>query len=929
MPDKNKKVNGNQDGEPIKKKRTKDETLSARDQEVFDWTKDYVESPMYRERLSNFYKYPDYIQRLRSEGLDNTAIKHVPWFPAPISGVTMTNPLWKDYANIIIDDSEISNVINDNPSFDQEVIAHELSHVNNGGLRRGRNLSYAEERYLLDRNKIFNHLSKDLQKDIQEKGKKEGLSKYLYKNTNSLKFLDYYDHRFRHDILPAEQKSNFDAVRFLLKQKGLYDAGTQKMTPALWDKITTDEKNKDLYDSRSFIEMIQDYEDKDIIDILNTVAGNPNKTPMGNSGLKINNNMPDPTKGRKQSASNDDDVARANRIVELSRQWGVPTNQIYSTVQRGPKNIYTGYTPRVSTQYYTVGNNPRSITDRYEDTTTGYSAAAYNTKNLSNADQLATSITPATPIQTPQPQMGYGGYMPGLPGRKKRANFGTSMGWDMKNQYQGYFDWGGAIPPMQHMQDGYMVPDGIDAKFDWGGAIPPNQKQVNGYMVPSNIFPGDGPAYHPSVQDTAAVNMTRNSMFGGGRIPNYWASHLAYGGDVNFPNPTAYFEPDEIPQAENGKKVRKLPVQDQQAMMDPRRPVYSSEPNRFMVPNRFQNIGQAPVNSMYNQFIDPSAPMSNFQIPRAVPMYGLPTFEDGGGLSRSEDYGSKKKPYPSVNKSDFAGGGRSYPIPTKADAIDALRLAGLHGRDDVKAKVYAKYPSLRKADYGIKLMMNGGIIPSSLENYHQSQAQYDPQFAASGIRIKPENRGKFNATKKRTGKTTEELTHSSNPVTRKRAIFAQNASRWNKGEYGLDINDDLQPIRGVQAGNPTPDISLKNTPARVQDYMSEPTPDESTTGRNTVVSNSIGAPSINISAAPLITGLAGVIGQAANRARNSNSYAKQVRQSMMQPTYNPYMSGTGYTNLYQNGGIVPGQTYDLTQDQIDFLSNQGYDIEFL
>ena len=47
------------------------------------------------------------------------------------------------------------------------------------------------------------------------------------------------------------------------------------------------------------------------------------------------------------------------------------------------------------------------------------------------------------------------------------------------------------------------------------------------------------------------------------------------------------------------------------------------------------------------------------------------------------------------------------------------------------------------------------------------------------INIKKENRGKFTATKKRTGKTTEELTHSKNPVTRKRAIFAQNAKKWN------------------------------------------------------------------------------------------------------------------------------------------------------
>lgn len=66
-----------------------------------------------------------------------------------------------------------------------------------------------------------------------------------------------------------------------------------------------------------------------------------------------------------------------------------------------------------------------------------------------------------------------------------------------------------------------------------------------------------------------------------------------------------------------------------------------------------------------------------------------------GGLT-SKDRGSSKHPYPSVLSKDFAGGGRSYPIPTKADAIDALRLAGLYGRSDVKAKVYSRYPELRK-----------------------------------------------------------------------------------------------------------------------------------------------------------------------------------------------------------------------------------------
>lgn len=59
-----------------------------------------------------------------------------------------------------------------------------------------------------------------------------------------------------------------------------------------------------------------------------------------------------------------------------------------------------------------------------------------------------------------------------------------------------------------------------------------------------------------------------------------------------------------------------------------------------------------------------------------------------------------------------------------------------------------------------------------------STINYLNYFKKGGIYIKPENRGKFTETKKRTGKTTEELAHSKNPLTRKRAIFALNARKW-------------------------------------------------------------------------------------------------------------------------------------------------------
>lgn len=56
------------------------------------------------------------------------------------------------------------------------------------------------------------------------------------------------------------------------------------------------------------------------------------------------------------------------------------------------------------------------------------------------------------------------------------------------------------------------------------------------------------------------------------------------------------------------------------------------------------------------------------------------------------------------------------------------------------------------------------------------------------IEIKEENKGKFTATKKATGKTTEELTNSKNPITKKRAIFAQNAASWShKKEKGGEM----------------------------------------------------------------------------------------------------------------------------------------------
>ena len=115
-----------------------------------------------------------------------------------------------------------------------------------------------------------------------------------------------------------------------------------------------------------------------------------------------------------------------------------------------------------------------------------------------------------------------------------------------------------------------------------------------------------------------------------------------------------------------------------------------------------------------------------------------------GGLNRKQDYKSKSKPYPKVNSKNFAGKKRSYPIPTKDDAVDALRLAGLHGRNDIKEKVYNKYPELRKkySNGGIYSVTSKGktkLYPSFINTNDIVYNENIRKKAFNGIKIDKEN----------------------------------------------------------------------------------------------------------------------------------------------------------------------------------------------
>lgn len=180
-----------------------------------------------------------------------------------------------------------------------------------------------------------------------------------------------------------------------------------------------------------------------------------------------------------------------------------------------------------------------------------------------------------------------------------------------------------------------------------------------------------------------------------------------------------------------------------------------------------------------------------------------------GGLSRSKDYGSKSKPYPNVDKKDFAGKNRSYPILTKSDAIDALRLAGLHGRDDIKTKVYNKYPELRKH------AKNGGVY--TVTSNGKTSLRMIP---STGERIKFKNGGTENIEKtvtlvpeiyglgledELTNKINQPIVNYQSPVERIKYDILDTNGRFNP-TTGVDLNtkrkyDNKQDIMNKRTYN--------------------------------------------------------------------------------------------------------------------------------
>lgn len=142
-------------------------------------------------------------------------------------------------------------------------------------------------------------------------------------------------------------------------------------------------------------------------------------------------------------------------------------------------------------------------------------------------------------------------------------------------------------------------------------------------------------------------------------------------------------------------------------------------------------------------------------------MYSKPPFVQGGHWVQNPIWQGQQWNY-RLSPSQVAN---NWDILRTLEYANDAENAGFYVTDDK-----GRYPIIN----GI---VEGGVLP----NIDVVAKPLRPRrsLKTGGIYIKPENRGKFTETMKRTGKTAEELSHSSNPLTRKRAIFALNARKWN------------------------------------------------------------------------------------------------------------------------------------------------------
>lgn len=219
----------------------------AKDASVRAFFNNYITSPKYKERLSGFYKYPDLLQQRRADQVANISIRENPgdasaYYP---NGTNANEVSFSEKERQILGESRAG------------VLAHEISHATNGPQnQKPYQLSDLESNFIAKRNKLLPPSTlAHFQKLAKEKG--TTLAEVMRNDW--------------HDQNPSESKSDVDALRFLLKDRKLYDAGKADFTPDILNKA-----KKDPVIKKSFLfnRLLQNFDDASLIEIMNKIAMN-------------------------------------------------------------------------------------------------------------------------------------------------------------------------------------------------------------------------------------------------------------------------------------------------------------------------------------------------------------------------------------------------------------------------------------------------------------------------------------------------------------------------------------------------------------------------------------------------------------------------------------------------------------------------------
>lgn len=216
--------------------------IGGENQESVEWTKKYVSSPKYKERITNSgYDNPDKQIDKRLQNLENVNIVDTnnpqgTVYKPSRNTIETSYPADLEYYNIH------KNLYPTRPNLDS-IVAHELGHS-----ETNRQNSTASLLNKYDRGQLKDRLVPEAYDDLQV-------------------YIDNYlkHDKSHHNVIPEENKSDLNSYRYDIRNQ--YDAGTQDFTKEhLQNSPSSFAKER----------LLKNYSDEDLIWLMNNIAQNNN-----------------------------------------------------------------------------------------------------------------------------------------------------------------------------------------------------------------------------------------------------------------------------------------------------------------------------------------------------------------------------------------------------------------------------------------------------------------------------------------------------------------------------------------------------------------------------------------------------------------------------------------------------------------------------